>query len=134
MPALQPLVVTDRATPTPVNHTLNPMGIKEGDGTVGAADPSGTALSEKRLTIGRRVSGNRIRVTEKWRFPVIVNETVNGVAVPTVARTAYVDVTFNFERSHTEQERKDVVGMLYSAHAVGKVLTEDTIVKNQDVW
>lgn len=136
MPALQPLVVTDRTPSTPVNFTLNPIGSgpESGYGVVGAADATGTALSEKRLTIGRRVSGNRIRVVEKWAFPVIVTETINGVAVPSVARVAYVDITFNFERGHTEQERKDVVGMIYSAHAVGKVLTEDTIVKNQDVW
>lgn len=136
MPALQSLVVTDRSTPTPVNFTLNPVGPgpESGYGTVGAADASGIDISEKRLTIGRRRSGNRIRTVEKWSFPTIVTETVNGVARPSVARVAYVDITFNFERTHTEQERKDVVGMIYSAHAVGKVLTEDTIVKNQDVW
>lgn len=136
MPALQPLVVTDRATPTPVNHTLNPVGPgpERGYGTVGAADATGTSFSEKRLTIGRRQSGNRIRTTERWSFPVVVTETINGVPVPSVVRVAYVDVTFNFERGHTEQERKDVVGMIYSAHAVGKALVEDTIVKNQDVW
>lgn len=136
MPTLQPLVVTDRSTPTPVNHTLNPVGPgpAKGFGTVGAADASGTDISEKRLTIGCRRSGNRIRTIEKWSFPTIVNTTINGVTQPSVARVAYVDITFNFERTHTEQERKDVVGMIYSAHGVGKVLIEDTIVKNQDVW
>jgi hypothetical protein len=135
MPALQALVVTDRAA-TPVNYTLIPNGPgpEKGFGVVAASDATGTALSEKRLVIGRRISGNRIRTVEKWSFPVIVTETINGVSVPTTARVAYVDVTFNFDRTHTEQERKDVVGMVYSAHAPGKVLVEDTVVKNQDVW
>jgi hypothetical protein len=34
----------------------------------------------------------------------------------------------------TEQERADVVGMFYSAFAPAKVLTNDTIVKDQDVY
>lgn len=133
MPALQTLVITDRQG-SPVNFTLSPDGQKDGFSTVSVADASGVAISKKRLSIKRRVSGDRIRVTEKWAFPVMMTEVINGVSVPAVARTAYVDVTWNFQNTHLEAERKDVVGMVYSAHAPGKVLTEDTIIKDQDVW
>lgn len=133
MPALQTLVITDRQT-TPNNFTLVPLGLRDGVATVGVADATGVAISEKRLSISRRQTGKRIRTTEKWRFPTMVNEIINGVSVPSVARVAYVDVTFNFEDTHTEAERRDVVGFVYSAHAVGKTLTEDTVVKNQATW
>lgn len=133
MPALQSLVLTDRAG-TPVNHTLTPIGRKDGVSTVALADASGVAITEKRFSISRRETADRVKVSEKLRVPIVVTETINGISRPTVARVAYVTCTFDFEKGHTEQERKDVVGMFYSAHAVGKVLTEDTIVKNQDVW
>lgn len=133
MPALQNLVVTDRQA-TPVNYTLAPDGEKDGVYFVAVADASGVAISKKRLGISRRETADRVRVTEKWRFPTIVTETINGVASPVVARVGYIDVTFTFEKTHTEQERKDMVGMFYSAHAVGKLLTEDTIVKDQAIW
>lgn len=133
MPSLQSLVITDRQA-TPNNFTLVPIGEIGGVGTVGAADASGVAISQKRLSISRRQSGDRIRVTEKYSFPVMVNETINGVVVPRVARTAYVDITWNFHNTHSEAERKDVLGMVYSAHAPGKVLTEDCIQKDQAIW
>lgn len=133
MPALQSLVVTDRQA-TPVNHTFVPDGEKDGVYFVAIADSSGIAISKKRLGLSKRETADRTRVTEKWRFPTIVTETINGVASPVVARIAHIDATFTFEKTHTEQERKDVVGMFYSAHAVGKVLIEDTIVKDQNIW
>lgn len=133
MPALQSLVVTDRAS-TPVNYTLNPIGEKDGVYTVGAADSTGVTITEKRLSISRRETPDRVKVTEKWRFPIVVTEVINGVSSPSVARVAYVDCTFSFEKTSTEQERKDVVGMFYSAHAVGKTLIEDTLVKGQSIW
>lgn len=134
MAQLQNLIVTDRSTPTPVNYTLTPEGEVGGVGVVSAADASGVAISKKRLSLGRRATGTRIRNIEKWSFPIMVTETINGVAVPKVLRVGYVDVTFNFSDTHTEQERRDVVGMIYSAHAPGKVLIEDTIVKDTAVY
>lgn len=133
MPALQNLVITDRQG-APVNTTLTPDGEKDGFYTVAAADASGVGISKKRLSLSRRVSGNRIRTTEKWAFPIMVTEVINGVSVPKVARTAYVDIVWNFDSTHLETERRDVIGYIYSAHAVGKALTEDTIQKDQAVW
>lgn len=133
MPALQNLVITDRQG-TPASITLTPDGEKDGFYTVAAADASGVGISKKRLSLSRRVSGNRIRTTEKWAFPIMVTEVINGVSVPKVARTAYVDIVWNFDSTHLETERRDVIGYIYSAHAVGKALTEDTIQKDQSVY
>lgn len=133
MPALQSLVITDRQA-TPVNFTLLPVGESGGVGTVALADATGVAITQKRFSISRRESADRIRVTEKFKIPTVVTEVINGVSNPSVARTMYCDIVWTFEKTHTEQERKDLVGFVYSAHAVGKVLTEDTIVKDQNVW
>lgn len=133
MPALQNLVITDRQG-APVSVTLTPDGEKDGFYTVAAADASGVGISKKRLSLLRRVSGNRIRTIEKWAFPTMVTEVINGVSVPKVARTAYVDIVWNFDSTHLESERRDVIGYVHSAHNVGKTLTEDTIQKDQSVY
>lgn len=134
MAQLQNLVVTDRQTPTPTNFTLAPDGERGGVGSVAKADASGIAISKKRLSLERRPNGSRIRFVEKWQFPTMVTETVNGVAVPRVARVAYVDITWNFQDTHTEQERNDVVGMVTSGHETGKAFVHDTIVKDTSVY
>lgn len=132
MPAFTSIVLTDAET-TPVNHTLVPK-TKVPVATVAQADSTGAAITEKRLTVGRRVSGERVRTTIKLRIPTVFTETVNGVAWPKVAREGFVDCTFNLSKDHTVQERKNIVAMFASALASGKVLTFDTITKDEDVW
>lgn len=135
MPALQSIVLTDRATPTPVNFTLVPTGAgKGGVGRVAVMDATGNILSEKALTVSGRRTAQRLRSSIKLAVPVIINETINGVSVPKVARVGYATVEFSFALDSSEQERNDLVGMLTSAFAVSKPLTHDTIVKGQYVW
>lgn len=133
MPSLQSLVVTDRAT-TPVNFTLLPVREDGGIGTVALADSTGASITERRFSIGQRRTAGRVKTTIKFRVPIVVTETVNGVSSAKVAREAYVDCTFNFADNSTEQERNDVVGMFASALAVTKPLVHDTVVKGQAVW
>lgn len=135
MPAFQSLVLTDRQT-TPVNHTLLPKG-KDQSGSVyvvALPDSSGASITETRFSLGKRRTSDRSRSTLKLRKPRIVTETINGVAAPKVDLENYVDVTFNFSTRATEQERKDIVGMLESALAVAKTLVNDFVVKDQDIW
>lgn len=133
MPALQSLTVTDRAG-TPVNHVLLPVKEDNGVGVVALADASGAVITEKRLSIGQRRSGSRIRSTIRFRVPVIVTEVINGVSSSAIAREAFVDCVFNFADNSTAQERNDVVGMFSSALATNKPLIHDTIVVGQAVW
>lgn len=136
MPALQSIVLTDRAT-TPVNFTLNPTADpskQKGIGRVAVADASGNLLSEKVLTIGSRRTAGRLRSTLRLTLPQLVTETINGVSVPKVVRVAYVNADFSFALDSTEQERNDAVGMFASALGTTKVLVHDTVVKGQGVW
>jgi hypothetical protein len=132
MPQLQNLVLTDRAT-TPVDHTFTPLDIQAGVGAV--VETTGVPIGNNKFTIGlSKTANNRYRAVANLTVPVVVNETINGVTRPTVARTGYAQVTFTFDESSTEQERKDLVGMLASSLDASKALTNDTIVKLQGVY
>lgn len=134
MPALQSIVLTDRAA-TPVNFTLLPTGGPKGSvGRVAVADSSGNLLSEKALTVSGRRTAQRLRSSIKLAVPIIATATINGVSVPQVARVGYATVDFSFALDSTEQERNDLVGMIQSALLSTKVLVHDTVVKGQTVW
>lgn len=134
MPSLQSIQLTDRAT-TPVTHTLVPTGGPKGSvGRVAVADSTGNLLSEKALVVSSRRTNQRLRSSVKLSVPVIATETINGVAVPKVARVGYAQAEFSFALDSSEQERNDVIGMFQSAFATTKVLVHDTVVKGQAVW
>jgi hypothetical protein len=67
-------------------------------------------------------------------LPVVVTETINGVASPVVVRTAFVTLQAVFDEKSTEQERTDAIGLMSSALATGKVLVNDALVKLEGVY
>lgn len=132
MPQLQNLVLTDRAS-TPVAHTFVPRDIRENVGTV--VESSGVPIGDARFTISTvRTPQGKCKSRVQFTVPVVQTQTINGVSTPVVVRTAYVDATFTFDATSTEQERKDVVGMFQSAFDSDKVLVNDAIVKQQGVY
>lgn len=132
MPQLQNLVLTDRASPV-VNHTFTPRDIVNGMGTV--TETAGTPIGENRFQVAlNKTTTGRYKAVIKLAVPIVQNATVNGISTPTVVRTGYVNMDFTFDPSSTEQERKDVVGMIQSALGADKVLVNDTVVKLQGVF
>lgn len=133
MPQLQNLVLTDRKA-TPVAHTFTPKDISGGVATV--VETSGVPIGNSRVTLSLRQTPatGRYKATMQLSVPVVVNETINGVVVPKVARTAYADVTFTFDQTSSEAERNDVVGMLQSSFDAAKALVNDTVVKLQGIY
>lgn len=133
MPQLQPVVLTDRSTPTPVDTTFVPQDIVGNVGTV--SESSGVPIGDNRLAISMtRTAQGRRKPKLQFTFPTLVTETINGVDTPRIVRTAYADLTFTFDESSTEQERKNVVGMVQSALQADKVLINDVVVKLQAVY
>lgn len=133
MPQLQNLVLTDRAA-TPVNHTFTPADI-DSNGVGRVVESSGVPIGNNEATIGlsKTAAGaykGRLRLT----LPVVQTQTINGVASPVVVRIARADVLFTFDKSSTEQERKDAVGMVASSLDASKALVNDTLVKLQGVY
>lgn len=132
MPQLANLILTDRAA-TPVAHTFTPLDIKDGVGVV--VESTGVPIGERRFSVSlQKTSSNRYKPSLRLVIPVVQDATVNGVTKPTVVRTAYADITFNFDQTSSEQERKDVVGMIQSSLDASKALVNDTVVKLQGVY
>jgi len=131
MPALQNVVLTDRAT-TPVAHTFTPRDIRNGIAIV--ANSSGVIEADEILTISRRQQAGKLRSRMQITVPVVQTEVINGISKPKVIRVGVADVTFTFSTSSTEQERNNLEGMVADALGTGKVLVYDTIVKGQGVY
>lgn len=133
MPQLQSLVLADRTTPTPVNHTFTPSGINQ-QGVGEVVNSSGVPVGSERVTVSMKKSNTRYKGSVRLTLPVLVTETINGVSNPVVARVAYVNMDFSFDEKSTEQERKNAVGMAADALASGKVLINDTLTKLEGIY
>jgi hypothetical protein len=134
MPALQNVVLKDRKS-TPVDHTFTPKDVVQGVGTV--IESTGVPIGNSKLSVSARQSAGpngRYKATLKLAVPVVVTETINGVANPKVVRTAYANVDFTFDPTSSEAERNDLVGMLEYALKSDRKLVNDAIVKLEGVY
>jgi len=132
MPQLQDLVLTDRES-TPVDHTFHPRDIVTGVGTV--AESTGVPIGDNVVTASlRRTPTNRYKAVVKGTFPIVQTQTINGIDTPVVVRTANVEFNFSFDATSTEQERKNVVGMMASSLGTSKTLINDLLTKLQGVY
>lgn len=132
MPQLQNIVLTDRAA-TPVNHTYTPRGIAGGVAEV--VESTGVPIGDNRFTVSlKETAQGRFKSVLKGQFPIVQNQTINGVTTPVVVRTSYCTVEFSFDKSSAEQERKDCVGLMQSSLDASKTLVNDSVVKLQGVY
>jgi hypothetical protein len=121
MPQLQNLVLTDRAT-TPIAHTFVPRDIRDNIGTV--VESSGIPIGDNRFTISSvRTPQGKSKARVQLTVPVVQTQTINGVSTPVVVRTAYVDATFTFDATSTEQERKDLFAYISNLLGTAAVKT-----------
>ena len=128
MPQLAPLVLKDRQA-TPVSHTFVPEDISSGVGAL--VESTGVPIGDRRVTIAMKRTPDRRKPEFRLSVPVVQDQTINGITQPTVVRTAYVDIKFNFDATSSEQERKDVVGMAEEALKAATTLCNDVFVKLQ---
>jgi len=101
-----PLVLKDgRETPGTVE--FKPRST-EGGVTTFVSNP-GVPLAERRITYSQnRTATGCVKITSKLVWPIVQNVTVDGVSRPTVVRTAYADITLNFDGGSSVAEREDV--------------------------
>lgn len=130
MPQIATTVLTDRET-VPVNHSFVPADIAQ-PGSVGVLlESSGVLMNANKLTVSsRKTTGGKLKGRVTLAVPIV--ETVAGV--PTVTRVGYITTETTFDLTSTLQERKNVVGMMYSALDSAKSLINDTIVKGEAVF
>lgn len=133
MPALQSLVLTDRTSPTPVNHTFTPSDLSGGVGTV--VESSGVKLGDSKFSVSsRKTASGRYRASLKLEVPKVENAVIDGVTTPKITRVGYATVEFSFHEESSTIERNNLVGMLASALSTGKVLVEKSVVDLEGVW
>jgi hypothetical protein len=125
--------IVDREV-TPGNHTFKPNGFSQDNSVAFFKNAGTTVLEDEKFSISWRESNTVRKVRVKLEVPVVVNETINGVTVPKVARTSIADVTFNFALSSTEAERDNVVGMLADALASDQSVINSTLIDGEAIW
>lgn len=125
MPQLQTLTINDGET-TPVSHVFVPENIDK-NGVARLKKSNGVPLGDEVATISLRRVNSHFKGRLVLAVPVVVNETINGVTVPKVVRTAYADLTVTFDQTSTTQERKNVLVMMSNALGGGKVLVDSTL-------
>lgn len=135
MPVAATIAVNDRATPTPVLHNFVPAGPATTDKLAYTFKETATVpIGEKFLSVRSRDINGRHYTRLLFVIPVVATETVNGISVPKVVREGLIDCTFRFDRTSTEQERADSVGMFYNMLAAGQATINGAVVKLEHVW
>lgn len=125
------IVVNDRES-TPVAHTFAPRVIVPGAATF--VEAASVPIGEKSLVVRTRKSGARYFTRITLAVPVLVTETINGVSVPKVPRTAFIDANFRFDDTSTLQERKNAVGMFANALASGQAVIDGSLTNLEGIW
>jgi hypothetical protein len=132
MPTLTTTVLTDREA-TPVDHSFVPRDIVNGQGTL--VETTGVPVGESKLQVAlNRNTAGKFKPNLKLVVPVVQTQVISGISTPVVVRTSYVDLTVTFDPTSTEQERKNVMGMLYDAVGAGTAFVNDTFVKLEGVY
>jgi hypothetical protein len=126
MPQLTAFSLNDRET-VPVAHAFVPNGAPGGVGKM--VRSNGIPVGNEVLTLSTRPVGKRYKGKIVIAVPVVQTQTINGVSTPTVVRTAYIECNTTFDETSTEQERANVVGMLYNALAPSNTVVNSTLVK-----
>lgn len=131
MPQLQAITLTDRQT-TPVVHTFNPENISQNVASV--VENKDVPIGNPRLSISLRQTAKAYKATMKLAVPVVATSTINGVSTPLVVRTAYATLEVEFDKTSTEAERNNFVGMLQDSLSKSKTLTDGVLVKLEGVY
>lgn len=114
MPAVTSLTLNDRES-TPVGHIFAPRLV----------NPTSTRFAKAGTTpLSDIILGLNWSETDKFfnrrlmlYWPIVTNETVNGVVRPIKLRDSLIEVRAKFSRDSTLQERRNAIGVVGSALA-----------------
>lgn len=133
MSARSNLVIKDRTTPTPLDHTFSPDG-DDANGVHVFSEKTSVPAGNARFTAALRFTNGRYRPTLKVTVPVVQTQTINGVSNPVVVRTSYAEVTFNFDQLSSAQERADIIGFVQNSLATAQTQINDMLVNLSDIY
>jgi hypothetical protein len=117
MPSLSPIVLKDVSA---TDHTFAPD--TPVNGMFPFVRPGTSPIGDARITASLKKSAERAKADLSFAFPVLVNETVNGVTRPVVDRASYASLKFNFSAASTAAERADLVRFV--ANSLAETQTE----------
>lgn len=126
------LVITDRAL-TPVNHTYSPAG-QDANGVHVFTEKTATPVGNPSFTARLVRSKDRYKATLRLAVPVVATQTINGVSAPVVVRINYIEVSTSIDGMATDQERKDLIGLMASALAPTQTMINDMLVNVTDIY
>lgn len=127
------MVLKDRTSPTPVDHTFSPDG-DDANGVHVYSEKTGVPAGNSRITTSLKQSGDKYRSVVKTSIPVVATQTINGVSSPVVVRTIHLETTMRVENTSTTQERADAVGIHSNALATANTQVNDLLVNLVDTW
>lgn len=117
---------------TPVSHTFAADYVDKNN--VGRLREAGTyGDGDNLLSISNR-EGDIWRGRLVLTMPVIVEETINGVTVPKVARTAVGDLQLRFHKNSTQQERENMLVLISNMLAGGVSMVDDTFISRTGIY
>lgn len=133
MPNMSNLVLVDRAT-TPANHTFVPRGKIGADG--GRLVEAGvSAIADSPFTIEPRVTpAGRRKVKLTLSRPVVQTKVESGVTSYIPTRVNRVMMEFDFAPDATDQERKDIIGMIASALPASQTMINAVLVNLENIF
>jgi len=109
MPKMAPLVITDDAGND--THNFLPNALSGGVATF--AEPNSVPIAANRMTVSKTSTQNgKHKVQVKLTMPIVQDAVLAGVTRKTVVRTAYADLTFSFDQTSEEAERKHIRRLL----------------------
>lgn len=133
MPARGNLVLKDRTTPTPADHTFAPQGETQ-SGVHLFVEKTGPAVADREFSISLNRSATSVRPQIKLTVPVVQTETVNGIANPVMVRRSIANLSFNFDARSTPEERADVIGLLANSLSTAQTMINDLLVNTNDIY
>jgi hypothetical protein len=132
MGALTSLVIDDHES-TPVTHTFVPNSIDK-NGVARFKESDGVPLGDKIITMSLRQTDTKYKVKANLSMPVTVDETINGVVVPSVSRTAFCSVEFTFDIGSSKQERQNIVELMSDFLACDNALVASTLYDLEGIY
>lgn len=126
------LVLTDRAG-SPVAHTFTPDG-DDANGVHVFSEKTAVPAGNPRYTAQLVNSNGKYRATLRLQVPVVQTQTLNGINSPVTVRTAYAEVKFTFDQYSSEQERKDIIGMIQDSLSTSKTQINDLLTQLSDIY
>lgn len=127
MPAVSPVIVTDRAS-TPVATTLYPAGQPKNNGIWEFVSNNSIPVGRIRLTYNLwRTASGKYKAEMRFEAPVVVDQTVNGIVTPVVVRRSFHTGTLEFDERSTDVERDNVLGQVASVYSTAANIVNQSI-------